>query len=227
MSEIAKQKNRLLAALPRETYQRLLPKLERVELHAGDRLYDPGDDFTHVHFVESGILAMLIVADEASTLQCCMVGNEGMIGMPVFLGIKTSGNRALVQADGSAMRLKVADFRAECALQSKLHEAMQVFTHATIIQIARAAACNRFHSTEFRLARWLLMAHDRLKTDTFRITQEFMSYMLGVRREAVSKIATSFQNQNLIKYSRGDFSIIDRKGLEAIACNCYAVIAAN
>ena len=227
MYEDNRPANLMLGALSVRAYQNLLPKLERVELHAGERLYDMGDDFTHVHFVESGIIAMLVVTDKDSAQQCCMVGYEGMIGMPVFLGIKTSGNRAVVQASGTALRLRVDDFREECSIKPKLYEVMQLFTYATITQIARGSACNRFHSNETRLARWMLMAHDRLKSNSFRITQEFMSYMLGVRREAVSKIATSFQNQKLIKYSRGDFSILNRKGLEAISCNCYQVIAAN
>ncbi|MEO6655340.1 MAG: Crp/Fnr family transcriptional regulator [Pyrinomonadaceae bacterium] len=221
MSEITKPNNRLLAALAPQTYQAVLPKLERIELNAGDTLYGPGDDFTHVYFVESGIVAMLVVIDNDLTFQCCMVGGEGMLGVPVFLGVKTSGNRAVVQCPGTAIRMKNTDFFEECSTNSEWSAIMREFTYSTIMHIALSAACNRFHNLEARLALWLLMTQDRLGSSEFKITQEFMSYMLGVRREAVSKIAASFQQHQLISYSRGDFTILDRKGLAKMVCSCY------
>ncbi|MEQ1644336.1 MAG: Crp/Fnr family transcriptional regulator [Pyrinomonadaceae bacterium] len=224
LAENLPPQNRLLAALSQEIYLPLRSKLERFELQLGETVYGPGDKFSHVYFVESGIIAMLAVADGHSSLEVAMVGNEGMVGLPVFLGIRTSGDRAVVQAPGIALRLKVADFREECLRFGELHDVMQKFTYAIIIQFARTAACNRFHSTEARMAKWLMKTQDRLRTDTFSITQEFLSYMLGVRREAINKIARDFQRSELISYSRGDFSITDRKGLESIACNCYQPI---
>lgn len=221
MSKSTKPKNKLLAALPIKAFQPLRPKFERIDLHVGDRLYDPGDDFTHVYFVESGIIAMLVIADQDSTLQCCMVGSEGMVGLPVFFGIKTAANRAVVQCPGTALRMKTTDFRNECADGDGWSSMMHQFAYKTLTQISLTAACNRFHGLDGRLARWLLMTRHRLGSDEFNITQEFMSYMLGVRREAISKAAGSFQDRSLIRYSRGNFSILDPKGLEAIACNCY------
>lgn len=227
MSEITRPNNRLLAALPPQTYQAVLPKLEKIKLKAGDRLYGPGDDFTHVYFVESGIVAILVVIDNDLTFQCCMVGDEGMIGVPVFLGIKTSGNRALVQCPGTAIRMKNTDFFEECSTNSEWSVLMREFTYSTIMHIALSAACNRFHNLEARFALWLLMTHDRLRSGEFIITQEFMSYMLGVRREAISKTAARFQERQLIGYSRGNFTILDRTGLEKIVCSCYEPIPAH
>lgn len=227
MSSTITPQNRLLASLSAPVFERISDKLKPVELNVGDILYDPGDDFTDVYFVESGIVAILVIADDHSALQCCMDGDEGMVGVPAYLGIDVAANRAVVQASGLALRLKVADFREECALQSELHLAMQLFTYSTIANIATGSACNRFHETDARMARWLLMTQDRLKTNTFHITQEFLSYMLGVRREAINKIARDFGRSNLISYSRGDFSITDRKGLERIVCNCYQSVGAG
>lgn len=224
MSEDNRPKNLILTSLSAATLERVSNKLEPIELNLGDHLYDPGDMFTHVYFVESGIVAILVVADEHSTLQCCMDGNEAMVGVPVFLGIDVAANPAVVQASGAALQMKVADFRAECSLRTDLHQAIERFTYATISHIARTAACNRFHSTDARMAKWLMKTQDRLKTDTFSITQEFLSYMLGVRREAINKIARDFQRLELISYSRGNFSITHRKGLESIVCNCYQPI---
>lgn len=224
MSASIKPKNRLLTSLSTATLERLSPKLEPIELILGDHLYDPGDKFTHVYFVEIGIVAILVVADENSTLQCCMDGDEAMVGVPVFLGIDVAANPAVVQAPGFALRMTVAAFREECHLRTDLYNAIQNFTYATISHIATGSACNRFHAADARMAMWLMMTQDRLKTNIFHITQEFLSYMLGVRREAINKIARDFHRQELISYSRGNFSITDRKGLEAIVCNCYQAV---
>lgn len=227
MHQFERSRNGLLAALPDEIYRHLFPKLERFDLIFGEKIYNPGDVFTHVYFVESGIVSMLAVIDVHSTLEVSMVGNEGMVALPVFLGISESNNRAVVQGAGVALRMKIADFLAECELRDDLPHIMRLFTYSKLMQISRTAACNRFHAIEERLARWLLMTQDRMKSNEFRITQDFMSYMLGVRREAVSKTATSFQQRKLISYVRGNFSILDRKGLEGVVCNCYQFISAN
>jgi len=221
MSETTTSRNQLLAALPIKAYRRLLPKLERFELIFGAQLYNPGDAFTHAYFPESGIISMLAVTDNDSTLEVAMVGNDGMVGLPVYLGIKISDNRAVVQGDGCSFRITAADLVKECETGQDLSRIMRAFTYSIVMQIARSAVCNRFHGIESRLARWLLMTQDRMMSSEFKITQEFLSYMLGVRREAVSKAATGLQKQDIISYVRGNMSILDRQKLEAIVCNCY------
>lgn len=227
MSAFLKTNNHLLAALPAKTYKDLFPKLERVDLNFGEIVYGPGDVLSHIYFVESGIVSMLAVIDDHSTLEVGMVGDEGMVGLPVFLGKKNSSNRAVVQGDGHALRIKAADFSAECVRSDELPYITRAFTYTILIQIARSAVCNRFHDIESRLARWLMMTQDRMRSPDFRITQDFLSYMLGVRREAVNKAATILQQRKLISYVRGNMSVIDRKGLEALACNCYGFLAST
>lgn len=223
MSKTAKPNNRLLAALPKEAYQKLLPKLELISLIYAENIYQPDDVIRHVYFPESGIISLLSAVGENSTLEVGIVGNEGMVGLPVFLGAKTSNNCAVVQGAGFALRMTAADFLKETK-NGGLPKILQHFTHSLLTQISQSAACNRFHTIESRLARWLLMTHDRMQTDEFKIIQEFLSNMLGVRREAVNKAATHLQQQQLIKYSRGNLSILNRTGLETAACRCYLII---
>ena len=225
MFDSALPQNKLLAELHPKTLHRLMPKLERFEMHFGDRLYEQGDVFTHTYFVERGVISLLAAAGENSTIEVAMVGSEGMAALPVFLGIEKSSNRAVVQGEGFAMRMTVADMADECSASDELPRLLRLFTYSILLQIARSAVCNRFHPIEARLARWLLMTADRMKSPEFKITQEFLSYMLGVRREAVNKTATGLQRQRLISYSRGNMTIIDRKNLEEIACNCYGSVA--
>jgi len=227
MSTSQKPNNHLLAALSAKTYKGLSPQFESVELKFGETVYGPGDVLSHIYFVESGIVSMLAVIDAHSTLEVGMVGVEGMVGLPFFLGKKTSGNRAVVQGSGHALRIKVADFDVECVRSDELPYIMRAFTYSILVQIARSAVCNRFHDIESRLARWLMMTQDRMRSPDFRITQDFLSYMLGVRREAVNKSASSLQQRKLISYVRGNMSVIDRKGLEALACNCYGFLASS
>jgi CRP-like cAMP-binding protein len=150
-----------------------------------------------------------------------------MVGLPAFMGVKTSGNRAVVQGVGAAMRMKVAPFRKECENGGSLTRLLRRYSHSRLTQIAQGAACNRFHPIDARLARWLLMTRDRMGTDEFQLTQEFLSNMLGVRREGVNKAAGALQEHNLISYSRGRLLIEDRVGLNAIACHCYSLIKAE
>ena len=149
-----------------------------------------------------------------------MVGSEGMAALPVFLGVKVSKNRAVVQGVGFAQRMKVADFLKECSVSDELPRLLRLFTYSILMQIARSAVCNRFHPIESRMARWLLMTQDRMKSTEFKITQEFLSYMLGVRREAVNKAATGFQRRKLISYVRGQMSILNRRSWKV----SYAVL---
>ena len=224
MLENIKPANRLLAALPAKEYQHLLPKMEEVSLTFTETIYAPDDIIRYVYFPNSGIVSLLAAVGERSQLEVGIVGNEGFVGLPVFLGVKTSNNRAIVQGAGSALRMKTADFLAECSNSGLLPRILQRYTHSLMTQISQSAVCNRFHPIEARLARWLLMTADRMESDVFQITQEFLSNMLGVRREAVTLSAKNFQQNELISYNRGKISILNRAGLEAVACRCYFII---
>ena len=227
MSEITKPANRLLAALPAKEYARLLPKLKEISLTFTETIYEPGDVIRQVYFPDSGIISLLSAVEERSLLEIGIVGNEGCVGLPVFLGVKTSNNRAIVQGAGAALEMKTADFLAECKNGGALPQILQRYTHSLLTQISQSAVCYRFHEIEARLARWLLMTADRMASENFQITQEFLSNMLGVRREAVSKSAAVFQQRQLISYRRGNISLINRAGLEKIACSCYSIIKAE
>jgi len=198
--------------------------LEEIPLTFAKTFYVPGDIIRHVYFPNSGIISLLSAVEERSLVEVGIVGNEGFVGVPVFLGVKTSNNCALVQGAGVALEMKTADFLAECENGGALPRLLQRYTHSLIMQISQSAACNRFHPIEARLARWLLMTSDRMESDEFQITQEFLSNMLGVRREGVSKSATQLQQNELINYSRGKITILNRAGLEAVACRCYFII---
>lgn len=216
--------NRLLAALSKKEYQRLLPELEHVPLTFGDILYEPGDTIGHVYFPDNGIISLLSSVERQKVLEVGIVGNEGVAGLPVVLGVRVSLNRGLVQSAGTATRMKAAvlqrEFKRDGALQRLLHR----YLHSLLTQISQSAVCNRFHTVDARLARWLLMTHDRVESDEFRLTQEFLSNMLGVRREAVSKSAGALQKRGFVNYSRGHITVLNRAGLEATACQCYRVI---
>jgi CRP-like cAMP-binding protein len=216
--------NRLLAALPKDEYQRLLPKLEPFPLAFGEVIYEFGDPIRNVYFPISGIISLLAAVDDRSTLEVGIVGREGMVGLPAFLGVNTSGNHAVVQGAGDAMRIKTSVFRTECDNGGSFPRLLRRYTHSRLTQISQGAACNRFHPIDARLARWLLMTRDRMGMDEFQVTQEFLSNMLGVRREGVNKAAGALQQQDLISYSRGNLLILDRAGLKGIACHCYGII---
>lgn len=217
--------NHILVALPEKDYRRCLEKLERIEMVYGNTIYKTGSVIRHVYFPESGIVSLLSTVNETSTLETGIVGSEGMIGIPVFLGVKTSHSLVLIQGAGFAMRMTTVDFLAECEKGAELTRILKRFTHSLMAQTAQSAACNRYHPIEARMARWLLMTHDRMKSGKFQITQEFLSNMVGVRREAVNKTAKGFQNRGLISYNRGKLLILDLKGLKAITCDCYKVIS--
>lgn len=216
--------NRLLAALPKKERQRLLPELEPVTLIFGDILFEPGDRLRHVYFPDDSIISLLAAVEDRELLEVGMVGNEGMAGLPVFMGVKESHARGLVQGAGGAMRMKAATLRREAGNGGALPKLLLRYTHSLLTQISQSAACNRFHPVNARLARWLLMTHDRVAGDEFRLTQEFLSHMLGVRREGVTLAAGALQKQQLISYSRGHLQILDRAGLRAASCTCYGVI---
>ena len=216
--------NRLLAALPRKYYRGLERHLEEIPLIFEAILYQPSMAITDVYFPNSGIVSLLAAINDHATLEVGLVGNEGMLGLAVFMGVNTSQNRAVVQGAGSAMRMKAARFSRECNNGSELQRLLQRYSHSMLTQITQSAVCNQFHTVEARLARWLLMTHDRMGQDQFQLTQKFLSNMLGVRREGVTRAAGSLQRQKLIVYSRGRLQVLDRAGLEATSCGCYQII---
>ena len=219
--------NRLLGTLPKKEYERLLPELKRIPLNFGEVLYEPGDTIKHVYFPNDSIVSLLAALSERSTLEVGMVGNEGFAGLPIFMGVNVSQTRALVQGAGSAMRMTSAAVRHEANRLGALHHLLHRYSHSLLTQVSQSVACNRFHSVDARLARWLLMTRDRLGLDQFRLTQDFMSNMLGVRREGVNKAAGTLQTAKLIRYTRGMITILDRRRLEANSCECYAIIKAE
>ena len=216
--------NRLLAALPKKDYQTLLPYLEEIPLVFEEILYQPNALLSDVYFPNSGIVSLLAGVNERSTLEVGLVGNEGVVGLSVFMGVNSSLNRAVVQGAGSAMKMKATAFRKVSNHGGVLQQLLQRYSHSVLTQISQSAVCNQFHSVDARLARWLLMTHDRMGADEFQITQEFLSNMLGVRREGVSMAAGDLQKRKLIRYSRGHLKVLDRAGLEATSCGCYEII---
>ncbi len=216
--------NSLLAAVPRKAYRRLLDGLEPITLNFGDVLYEPGEKIRHVYFPGASLVSLLTLADGHLALEVGLIGREGMVGISLVLGHGVSMVRALVQGEGPALRMASAPFLKEFRQSAPLQRELYGYTHALMAQISQTAACNRFHVVERRLARWLLMTHDRVKSDQFRMTHEFLGHMLGVRRVGVTKSAQALQKRNLIRYSRGNIIILDRKGLEAAACECYEVV---
>ncbi|MDP2238530.1 MAG: Crp/Fnr family transcriptional regulator [Burkholderiales bacterium] len=220
----ASVENSLLAALPHREYRRLLAGLEPVTLTFGEVLYGPGETIRHVYFPNDSLVSLLTLADGHLALEVGLIGCEGMVGIPLVLGHNASLVRALVQGTGTAMRMASAHFLREFRLSLPLQHELYRYTHTLMAQISQTAACNRFHVVEARFARWLLMTHDRVKSDQFCMTHEFLGHMLGVRRVGVTKAAQALQKRKLISYSRGDIVINDRKGLEAAACQCYEVV---
>src|SRR6476619_4824107 len=219
--------NRLLAALPTNEYNRLLPKLKSVNLVLGEGLYESGDAIKYVYFPNDSIISLISEVSKTSLLEVGMVANEGMAGLAVFMGVGWSSTRALVQGSGTAMRMSSAAVRTEANRLGSLHRLLHRYSHSLLNQVAQSSICNRFHLVDARLARWLLMTNDRLGVEKFPLTQEFLSCMLGVRREGVSKAAGALQSAKLIRYSRGIITLLDRRGLVAKSCDCYAIIKAE
>ena len=215
--------NRVLAGISSKDYGRL-DQLEPVLLRFGQILYEAGGRIRHVYFPIDCLVSLLTAVDKRRTLEVGMVGNEGMTGMPFILGMGVSGVRALVQGGGRALRMPAAAFRIEFDRNEPLRQALFRYTYALMAQISQTAACNRFHEAEARLARWLLMTRERVGSDEFRLTHEFLAHMLGLRREGVTEAATALKRRGLIDYRRGKIQILDAKGLKASACSCYQVI---
>ena len=217
-------KNRLLAGLPEEEYERLLPHLEKVSLTYKQILYEPNETIEDVYFPNNGIISMLTIMEDGSAIEVGTIGNEAMAGIAVFLGGDRVPIQTFVQVPGDAMRMRADVFKREVPPGSPLHFRLQLYTQAMLTHLAQSAACNRLHCVEERFCRWLLMTQDRVGSDEFPITHEFLSHMLGVRRASVSEVAAIFQKAGIIRYNRGKMTILDRKGLEDAACECYTVV---
>jgi CRP-like cAMP-binding protein len=216
--------NKVLASIPPKAYQRLRAQLEPVTLNFGQVLYQPGKPIRHVYFPIDCLISLLTAVDKRRTLEVGMVGNEGMAGMPFILGIGVSGVRALVQGAGNALRMDAEHFRIEFDRNPALQQALYRYTYALMAQISQTAACNRFHETEARLARWLLMTRDRVGSDEFPLTHEFLAHMLGLRRVGVTEAASALKRRKLIAYNRGKMDILNIKGLKASSCSCYQTV---
>ena len=216
--------NRVLAAIPTKDYRRLRAQLEPVTLPFGQILYEPGKAIRWVYFPIDCLISLLTAVDKRRTLEVGMVGNEGMAGMPFILGIGVSGVRALVQGGGDALRMASGPFRIEFERNLPLQQALFRYTYALMAQISQTAACNRFHEAEARLARWLLMTRDRVGSDNFPLTHEFLAHMLGMRREGVTEAAVALKQRKLITYSLGKMQILDVGGLKASSCSCYQIV---
>jgi CRP-like cAMP-binding protein len=217
-------KNRLLAALPAKDYARLATGLEPVTLTYGDILYEPGEAMHEVYFPNDCLVSLLTLVEGHRALEVGLVGREGMIGARLALGAATSSVRALVQGTGTAMRMNSGRFLSEFRRSPALQRALFQFTDTLMIQISQTAACNRFHIVEARLARWLLMTAERMASNQFHLTHDFLADMLGVRREGVTVAASALQQRKLISYRRGNITIIDSPGLEAASCSCYRAV---
>jgi CRP-like cAMP-binding protein len=213
--------NSLLAALPRKSYLRLLPSLVPVELAFGEVLYEPGKPIRDVYFPGQSLVSLLTLVEGHLALEVGLVGHDGMVGVPLALGIDASPVRALVQGGGPALRMNAAGFRRELGNNPPLQRELHRYVHTLMAQISQTAGCNRFHVVQARLARWLLMTRDRVRSGEFRMTHEFLSHMLGVRRVGVTEAASVLQRRKLIEYSRGNITILDHRGLQMAACACY------
>jgi len=217
------RKNRLLGALPDAEWQRWLPQLESVEMPLGQVLYESGTTLSHVYFPTTAIVSLLYVMENGASAEIAVVGNEGVVGISLFMGGESTPSRAVVQSAGHGFRLKAQAIKEEFNRAPVLHLLLR-YTQALITQMAQTAVCNRHHSLDQQLCRWLLLSLDRLQGNELVMTQELIANMLGVRREGVTEGALKLQRAGLISYTRGRISVLDRLGLERRSCECYAVV---
>jgi CRP-like cAMP-binding protein len=218
------KENLLLAALSEETYRRLLPSLESVALPLGMVLYESGGAQGHVYFPTDSIVSLLYVLADGASAEIAVTGSEGLVGIALFMGGETTPSRAVVQSAGHGYRLRASVLKREFDSNAELQHLLLRFTQALITQMTQTAVCNRHHSIDQQLCRWLLLSLDRLKGDHLVMTQELIANMLGVRREGVTEAASRLQAEGLIEYRRGHIEVVDRKRLEARVCECYGVV---
>ena len=216
--------NYLLGSLHEDELARIGPKLEKVSLKLGEVLYESGEKMNYIYFPTTAIISMLYIMENGGTAEIGVVGNDGVIGVSLFLGGETTTSRAIVQSAGDLLRMKEGDLRAEFKRAGRFQELLLRFTQAILTQISQTAVCNRLHSIDQQLCRWLLLSHDRLQSDKLEMTHDLISNMLGVRREGITLAAKKLAARKLIVNKRGTVTVIDRKGLEAASCECYAIV---
>jgi CRP-like cAMP-binding protein len=217
-------KNHLLAALPHAESQRWLPFLESVDLPLGQVLYESGITLTHVYFPTTAIISLLYVMENGASAELAVVGNEGIVGISLFMGGESTSSRAVVQSAGKGFRLKAQMLKEEFNRAGAVLHLLLRYTQALITQMSQTAVCNRHHSLDQQLCRWLLLSLDRLEGNQLVMTQELIANMLGVRREGVTEGALKLQHAGLIQYARGHIMVLDRAALERRSCECYAVV---
>jgi CRP-like cAMP-binding protein len=218
------RKNQLLASLPEVELQRWLPDLELVEMHLGDVLYESGSTLAHVYFPVTAIVSLLYVMESGASAEIAVVGNEGILGISLFMGGGSTPSRAVVQSAGHGFRLTAGLMKAEFDRAGPVLHLLLRYTQALITQMSQTAVCNRHHSLDQQLCRWLLLSLDRLPGSELVMTQELIANMLGVRREGVTEAALKLQRAGVITYSRGHITVLDRAKLEELSCECYAVV---
>jgi CRP-like cAMP-binding protein len=223
-SSLAPLENQLLAALPETELQRWLPNLEFVQMHLGDVLYESGGTLGHVYFPITAIISLLYVMESGASAEIAVVGNEGILGISLFMGGESTPSRAVVQSAGHGFRLTAGLMKTEFDQAGPVQHLLLRYTQALITQMSQTAVCNRHHSLDQQLCRWLLLSLDRLQGNELVMTQELIANMLGVRREGVTEAALKLQKAGVISYSRGHITVLDRAKLEELSCECYAVV---
>jgi CRP-like cAMP-binding protein len=222
--DVESQENHILAALPEEVQQRLAPYLEKVDMPLGQVLYESGDKMRHVYFPVDAIVSLLYVMENGASAEISVVGNEGLVGISLFMGGESTSSRAVVQSGGTGYRLPGPRLVDEFNRHGELMSLVLRYTQALITQMAQTAVCNRHHTIDQQLCRWLLLSLDRLPTHDLVMTQELIANMLGVRREGVTEAARKLQKEGVIEYRRGHITVLDRPRLETFSCECYAVV---
>jgi len=217
-------RNRLLARLPPEEFERLLPHLGRVTFSLGEVIYESGGRQSYIYFPTTAIISLLYLMENGSSAEMGVAGKEGLVGVALFMGGDTVPNRAVVQSAGASLRMKTKVLQDEFSRGGTFQRLLLRYTQALMTQMSQPAVCNRLHTIEQQLCRWLLLSHDRLDSDELVMTQELIANMLGVRREGVTHAAGRLQEQGLISYVRGRINVLDRRGLEAAVCECYGVV---
>ena len=215
--------NRLLGLLARGDYARLRPHLRRIPLEYRQSLYRAHEAITSVYFIETGVGSLVNTMEDGKAAEVGTVGNEGIVGLPIIFGDGRAPTSVYVQVPGTGLRMKASLFKAELARSMSMRAVMLRYAHAFFNQVAQSAACNQFHSIQQRCSRWMLMTHDRMQSDEFLLTQEFLAMMLGVQRTGVTAAASALQRDGLIRYRRGTVAILDRGKLERRSCECYSV----
>ena len=217
-------KNFLLAALHEDDFVRVKSNLEPVSFKLGEVIYESGEKMEYVYFPTTAIVSLLYIMENGATAEIGVVGNDGIIGVSLFMGGDTTTSRAIIQSAGGAVKMKAKDLKAEFALGGRFQELLLRYTQALMTQISQTAVCNRLHSIDQQLCRWLLLSHDRLSSDKLVMTHDLISNMLGVRREGITLAAQKLAKRKLITNSRGTMTVTDRQGLESAVCECYKVV---